>query len=170
MNKTEIIIKRKLFIFLAVLMCISCIYFLLPESANADTISPRHDQNIISLKNGDYITVTLTEKVEAEGRTTAHIKTGTKTYYCRNANNVILWSYSISGTFSYDGIRASCTKVTDTCRINSGLWKNQITSTSRSGNTAVGKITIKKYDLSGRPTNTVTQTIKITCSKTGRLS
>lgn len=118
-------------------------------------------------ENDFYIVVTFTESEDvfrASGT-----KTGSKTITGYNDDNEKLWDATIHCSFSYTGSSATCTAASITYNEYSSKWKITSATTTRSGNTATGNITAKKYVL-GIPVQTVEETISITCSADGTLS
>lgn len=152
---------------------ISYLLFATPVFANAQTLLPLSNiassTEIEMLDNGDYITTTMTEYSDISSTRSANTKTGSKTVTYRNSNDDILWSFTVTGTFSYNGTTSSCTKSTCSYNIKSSAWKNPSTSSSKSGNTASGTITIKQYRL-GLAVNSITRTVNLSCNKNGVLS
>lgn len=122
---------------------------------------------VIIFENGDYITETIT-KESVLNRATNTI-TGQKTSNYRNSNNKLLWSATLKGTFTYTGSRATCTASSITYTVYDDNWKITSAVASKSGNTAKGDVTAKRYVL-GIPTKTVERTITLTCSSSGVLS
>lgn len=88
----------------------------------------------------------------------------TSTYY--NADNEKLWSITLTGTFTYTGSSATCTKSTATYAIYNSRWKVTSAVASKSGRKAIGDFTAKLYTL-GIPVKTVNRTLTISCSNTG---
>lgn len=117
------------------------------------------------LENDFIITVELSENSTLARST---LKTGSKTYTCSNNEGSVLWTYTVHGTFYYNGKTASCTASSDTYTIFDSPWKVESHSSSKSGNTATGTITLNKVYLFV-PTSSLTQTITLFCSPEGTL-
>ena len=83
-----------------------------------------------------------------------------------NSNNEIQWEVCVKGTFTYTGSSATCTKSTVSYKIYNDHWKVTSAVASKSGRTATGEFTLKRYFL-GVPTKTVNETLTLTCSNTG---
>jgi len=122
----------------------------------------------IYLENGDYITTEI-EVVNGGISYRASSLTGKKTITYSTANGTKLWSFTVTGTFSYTGSSSSCTYVTTSYSINSNAWKVTSTSSSKSGNTATGSVTAKEY-FSFAVINTVNHTLTLSCSANGSIS
>ena len=80
----------------------------------------------------------------------------------------MLWSYTLYGTFSYDGSSASCTDTDDDPVVYDTAWSVYSHSCYGSGNTAYGNVTMKKK-IFGITTDTVTKNLTLSCSPTGTL-
>ena len=96
------------------------------------------------------------------------IISGYKTYYYYDSSNQILWSYTLYGTFSYNGSTATCTNTDDSYNINNSNWHNDSHGHYGSGNTAYGSVTMKKKVL-GITVDTVTKNVSLSCSPDGTL-
>lgn len=116
--------------------------------------------------DGSYMVITITEEMNNSRATT---KTASKTANYKNSDGDILWTYKITGTFSYTGSSSTCTAVSDSYTISNSSWHMDSHSTSRSGNTAYGTVTMK-YKVLGVTFNTVSKDLSLTCSATGVLS
>lgn len=116
--------------------------------------------------DGSYLVTTITEEANNSRATT---KTASKTATYKNSDGDILWTYKVTGTFSYTGSSSTCTAVSDSYTISNDNWHMDSHSTSRSGNTAYGTVTMKRKFL-GITTSTVSKDLTLTCSATGVLS
>ena len=94
--------------------------------------------------------------------------TGKKTAYVKNSDNV-LWTVTVTGTFTYTGTKATCTKSSVSTSVKDSRWKISSSSHSKSGNTAKATA-IAKYYLDGSVVSTVSKTVTLTCSASGKLS
>lgn len=115
--------------------------------------------------DGSYTVITITEYILAS---TTSVKQGSKTYNHVSSGNTV-WSYTINGTFSYDGSSSSCTSVSDSYTINNNSWHLNSHYCWKSGNTAYGSVTMD-YKILGITTNSVTRDISLSCSANGTLS
>ncbi len=154
--------KKIISIFLTLII----VFYSLSINLFASAISLSKDIVII-FENGDYITETITTETVLNRAT--NTITGQKTSNYRNSDNELLWSATLKGTFTYTGSRATCTASSITYKIYDDNWKITSAAASKSGNTAKGDITAKRYVL-GIPTKTVERTITLTCSSSGVLS
>lgn len=96
----------------------------------------------------------------------ASTKSHTKSANYYDANGDLAWKVSLTGTFTYTGSSATCTKATKSYKIYDDRWKVTSSGASKSGNKATGNFTVKRY-LGSIPIKTVNKTLTITCSKTG---
>lgn len=75
----------------------------------------------------------------------------------------MLWSYTLYGTFSYNGSSASCTDTDDDPVVYDTAWHVDSNSCYSSGNTAYGNVTMKKK-IFGITVDTVTRDLTLSCS------
>lgn len=131
-----------------------------------------NDENKQIYKNIEYVGNGIVEETIIEEtvsmKSTRTIKSGTKTINYKHGST-ILWSVSVTGTFSYNGKSSSCTNSSVKADSRNRDWKIVNKSSSKNGSTAIGKATAKKYML-GVCIQTINETVKLTCSSTGRLS
>lgn len=122
------------------------------------------DKYVEYFEDGSYIVTEL----ETSGISTfaASTKNYSKSASYYNSDNEKEWTITLSGTFSYTGSSATCTKATKSYKIYDDHWKVTSSSASKSGNKATGNFTVKRY-LAGIPIRTVNKSLTITCSKTG---
>lgn len=116
--------------------------------------------------DGSYLVTTITEEANNSRATT---KTASKTATYKNSDGDILWTYKVTGTFSYTGSSSTCTAVSDSYTISNDNWHMSSHSCSKSGNKASGTVTMK-YKFLGITANTVSKDLTLTCSATGVLS
>lgn len=108
-------------------------------------------------------TIRIDNKILSSGSKTSHI-TGSKTRAYKDAKGNILWSVTVTASFSYDGSTSKCTSASASASVMNTNWKIISKSSSRNGNE--GKATaIAEY----RDSNRTTRTVTIKCSKTGAL-
>ncbi len=96
-------------------------------------------------------------------------KKGEKTIYYKNSSGKTLWSVTVHGTFSYNGTSAKCTSSSVSVTCPSSNWKISKKSSSKSGATATATASAKQYQ-NNSYLRTITKTVKLTCSKTGKFS
>ena len=125
-------------------------------------------QETIALNDGGYCVVTTSETIsDIATIAKTHTKSGQKKYSYYNANDVLCWTYTLHGTFKYDGTTlVSCTDSSHEIAIYKNSWSYSGGSHWESGNTAYGKAT---YQLK-LSTASKTVNLQLSCSKTGVLS
>lgn len=110
-----------------------------------------------------------TASVSPMASNTAKTKTGYKTTYCKNANGTVLWFVKVTARFSYNGATATCISSSISTTIKDSSWKISNKYSTRCSNYGTATATANKYS-SGKIINTITKTVKLTCSPTGTLS
>lgn len=100
---------------------------------------------------------------------TAKTKTGYKTTYCKNANGTVLWSVTVTARFSYNGATATCISSSISTTIKDSSWKISNKYSTRCSNYGTATATADNYS-KGKVINTITKTVKLTCSPNGTLS
>lgn len=156
--RSDITMKKISALLSVVLMLLS----FCPSTAFAEEIVT--DRYVEYFDDGSYIVTEIeTSNISVlSSSTVTNIKTSS--YY--DSDNVKNWTVKLTGTFSYTGSSASCTKSTVNYTIYNDYWKVTSAAASKSGNKATGNFTVKKYIL-GIPTKTVNRTLTITCSNSG---
>ncbi|OUO25103.1 hypothetical protein [Eubacterium sp. An3] len=154
---------KQLFKFLSTITCCLILFF---SSFSAYAYEKVSTTEIEYLDDGTYFEITI-EEIPSIAR--ASTITGKKTATQKAANGTVLWSVTVTGTFSYNGKTAKCTKATDSVTSPGPYWSIASSSASKSGATAKATATAKKT-VNGRVTQKVTKTIKLTCSPSGKLS
>jgi hypothetical protein len=96
-------------------------------------------------------------------------KTRTKEFVFYDSDDIELWSASITATFTYNGTTSSCTSVSKSTTIYKSSWKCTASSCSKSGATATGNFTFKRY-VTLIPVQTVNKTLSLTCDKNGNIT
>lgn len=120
---------------------------------------------IITMEDGSFLTVELT----TTSSRAANTKTGTKTYTYHAADGTVEWKGMVTGTFEYNGSSSTCTVSVCTVTITNKNWYVISKSSSKSGNTAYGYITMGR-DFLGVRVDTENLTIALACDKNGKLS
>lgn len=121
------------------------------------------DSCIEYFEDGSYM---VTEITESSISTFSTSTTKSKNSYYYDSNDNLQWRVTITGTFSYTGSSATCTKATTSYTIYDNAWKVTSAVPSKSGNKATGDFTVKRY-FAGIPVKTVNRIVTITCSNTG---
>lgn len=138
-----------------------------PMSVSADTQEKR-----IYLEDGSYYTETISSipaymiSISALSDTSAKNSTITRTYY--NTSGVAQWSFTLSGTFLYDGTTATCITTSCSTSVLQSGWSCSSKSSHAVGNTAVGDVTMVKK-LLGITIETRTAHLTLTCDPNGNI-
>ena len=147
---------------ISLLMAYTLIICLLPVQALAD--EPR--ETVTRYADGSYIVTSVEESLTARVSGT---KSGTaiKNYYSND--DVLQWKAVLDATFTYNGSSATCTKVNGlNVTIYDSSWSVGSKSTSKSGNTAYGYLTMRGMLVGGE--QGVPVTLTLTCDRNGNLS
>lgn len=151
--------KKKILSLLTACLLVVC---LLP----VQVLAAEREETVTYYADGSY-TVTTVEKhltARASGTVTGN---ETKNYY--SSSNKLQWKAVLNATFTYTGSSATCTKVNSlNVTIYDSAWSVGSKSTSKSGNTAYGYLTMNGKLVSG--TQGVPVTLTLSCDKNGNLS
>ena len=145
---------------------IAAVFILLVFSLETNAASYSNTEKRIINGQPYFIETTISENatfLKAFRQVTANSKTATKTSTIKDSNGAILWSLSVTGTFSYDGNTARCTSCSHQASAGSG-WTIQNSSSGYSGNSATAIATAKRNGLFGY---SMTESVTITCSASG---
>mgnify|MGYP001623829458 CR=1 FL=1 len=130
------------------------------------------DPNTIQTIENDFIIETIIENEYASNDLSllsASTVKKKKTVTYKSTSGTILWSVTVHGTFSYNGTSAKCTSSSVSVTCPSSNWKISKKSSGKSGATATATASAKQYQ-NNSYLRTVTKTVKLTCSKTGKFS
>lgn len=127
--------------------------------ANAQAVTHTKTERIC-FSDGSYIVSEITV-VESRASNT---KTSSKDSIYYDADNVQQWKATVVGTFTYDGITATCTVVSTRFTTYASGWNLDSVSKYKSGNKAIGDfyISYSVWETSVR--------VQLTCDKNGNLS
>lgn len=152
-----------------------CGLFTLPfHTAQAAPTSTDTQPFIQMLENGSYFE-TIIEPVNDIQQNCSILSatkttTKTKTTYYKNSSGVVLWSVSITGTFSYDGNSSTCTSCSHSTTSPGTRWSIVSASSDKSGNSATATATARYCNPSTNISQDYTKSITITCDKNGTVS
>lgn len=125
----------------------------------AEPCAPCGDTEIVDLGDGYTVEYEITE-INPNAR--ASTKTYTKTATCKTADGVVIAIIKLTGTFSYTGSSATCTRASSSYNMYQG-WTYSNRSTTCSGNTAKTSARLSKDFY-------VDVNVVLTCSNTGVIS
>lgn len=118
--------------------------------------------------DGSYLITTIdnepTSAIAPLSNTTTKSKTAK--YY---SGGVAKWYVKVTGTFTYGNGTSKCTSSSVSAGSYASNWKITSKSASKTENVATAKATAKKY-YDGSVVETLTKTVKLTCSPTGKFS
>ncbi len=135
---------------------------LLPVQAAA----AEKDENVIYYEDGSY-SVTVVEKYGTARASGTVSGTKVRNYY--SSANVLQWKAVLDATFTYTGSSSTCTRVNSlNVTIYDSDWSVGSKSTSRSGSTAYGSLTMTLKIIGG--TQGFPVTLTLSCDKNGNLS
>ena len=95
--------------------------------------------------------------------------TDSVTYHYLDANGVILWSATLTGTFYYDGTVSYCTNSSCTTSVQHGNWSETANTPSYAGNAAFASVTMVRKVLF-IVVQTENLNLTLTCDANGNVS
>ena len=151
-----------------IILCLTSALFLLcstPISAKANIITDTYPNTPYTIQT------VITDAVPSPNIITnfdraSHNITKTKTTYMRNSSGTVLWSVSITATFTYDGTR--CISCSPSATAPATTWSIKSISSSKNGNSATAYATATHSSPSS--SKDFTQSVTISCSKNGTIS
>lgn len=154
--------KKIIALLLALISVLSCSVF----AFAADDGQTAENEYVEYFDDGSYLVATVTyEETLARASTVS----GSKKGVLYNSDGEALITFVLQGSFSYTGSSATCTSSSVSYNVHNSSWKVTSATASKSGSTAIGDFTAKRYLLLV-PVETKTVAIKLSCSSTGVLS
>lgn len=95
--------------------------------------------------------------------------TAQKPYYHCNSSGTVLWTATVTGTFTYNGSTSSCISASYSTQVYNSSWSEQSGTAYPSGNTAIADVVMMRK-LLFIVVETVPVTVPLTCDKNGNLS
>ena len=92
-----------------------------------------------------------------------------KTAHYYSSSNVEQWYVKVSGSFTYGNGSAVCNSASVIAKSKNNNWKISNRTSSKSGNSATASATGKRY-ANNVLAETVTKSVTLTCSPTGKFS
>ena len=146
------------------ILCAVLIFEAFCLSASAQEISESSVR--IDYPDGSYCIQTIVvERSNSPFFTAASTKAGTKSSRYYSASNVLQFTVTVRGTFSYNGTSATATSAQYGYSISDNAWSFVSGSASCSGATATATCKFRSS-----PTASKTLSVSLTCSPTGVLS
>ena len=149
----------KKFFTLFTIVC-SILFLSLPVSAL------EQKREIIQLDNGYYLETIIEETPTTRA---SNQKTARKIGNYKNSQGKVVFTVTVTGTFTYTGFSSTCTKSVAEASSKNANWKISSKSASKSGNKATAKATAKRY-VDGTAVETRSCSVTLTCSSNGSLS
>ena len=115
-----------------------------------------------TFSDGSYIESSISFPSTSKALSSSSTKTASKTSTYKNNSGKTLWSVTVTGSFTYNG-----STVSTTCPDRN--WKIIKSFANKTDSTASATVSTAQY-LNGIHMRTINRTIKLTCSKTGKLS
>ncbi len=162
--------KKKFFKILSLILIFTftlSVPFSTAKASDTDSTEAPDSVTYEYFDDGSYIMTTITI-LPSTARTTNYV-TATKTGAYLNADNELLWSVTVTGSFKYTGTTSTCTDASVSTTFKSSAWKLVSSSASKSGNTATATADGKYYFV-GLPVATRSITVTLTCDKNGNLT
>lgn len=148
-----------------------CYIFLLisPINVLGNTNNPMIETEY--LQNGDIIEtiIELDTPSEVSIFSTSKTTSGSKTTRYKSNSGTVLWSVKVYGTFTFNGSSAKCTSSKVTATAPAKSWYISSSSAAKSKNSATAKATARQK-IDGEILQTITRSVTLTCSKSGKLS
>lgn len=151
--------KKRLKFAVAFTMVLCMLFSILTISAGA--VQSEISAETVYFEDGSYMVITL-EMSSANVR--ASTRSASKTASYHNSSGELQYSFTLNGTFSYDGSSATATASSTSYQIYNSDWRCTTCMSSKSGNSVTGTATFKKSIWAN------TKDLKITCSPTGVIS
>lgn len=123
---------------------------------------------VVYYEDGSYAVVVVMKEENTVTRATNR-KSGSKAYKYYTADDELVWTVTLNATFSYNGSSATCTSVNSlNVTIYDDSWSTYSKSSTKSGNTATGYVTMRYSGLLG--SRDIPATVTLSCDKNGNLS
>lgn len=144
------------------LACLMVICLLPLQAGAAESV-----EKVTRYEDGSYTVITV--QTESAVTRATNYRNGSKDFRHYDSGNTLRWKATLTATFSYNGSSATCTAVNSfNVTIYNSDWSVGSKSTSRSGNTAYGYLTMNRKIVGG--TQGVPVTVTLSCDKNGNLS
>ena len=116
-----------------------------------------------------YIESSISFPSTSKALSSSSTKTASKTSTYKNNSGKTLWSVTVTGSFTYNGSTSKCIRSTVSTTCPDRNWKIIKSFANKTDSTASATVSTAQY-LNGIHMRTINRTIKLTCSKTGKLS
>lgn len=123
------------------------------------------EQNVTYYSDGSY---TIVETIQQSSRASKAV-TGNKVSKHYDSDGNLKWEATLTGSFTYTGISATCTSASANVTVYDSAWYIANKSTSKSGNVAYASITMNRK-VAGVTVKKVSADMSLACSADGKLS
>jgi len=121
------------------------------------------------LGNGNTIITTIQYDSTRSSLLRNSTVSGSKKVDYLNANQQIMWTFTVHGTFSISGTSVTCTSASHTVSILGSGWNTISSSSGKSGNSASASAKVGYYSL-GILIQSIERTLTLSCDSNGKLS
>lgn len=152
---------------LSVAICVFLLFVLIipPIDASAAQVPDSTNREVVVFPDGSYMITEIYEEPLSTFRVSSEeTKHGSKTSTGYSVTGEKLYSLTVHGSFTYDGLTAWAVSASYSYTVDSELWSFSGGSASCNGATATASGTFQCAGLSK------TLTVSLTCSATGELS
>ena len=118
--------------------------------------------------NSTNIESSTEENIVATLSRSSSTKSAKRTYTYKTSSGKILWTITVTGTFTYNGSSSSCTKASVSTTCPSITFKLASKSATKHNSTATATASFKQYNDSVY-LRTITRSVSISCDKSGKL-
>ena len=99
-------------------------------------------RHILTFADGSVLIETVPCKINSRSGST----TDQKTYYRMDSSNNLLWSATLTGSFTYNGVSSTCTAASCTTTIYDSAWSEKAVNAYASGSSANADVTmVRKF-------------------------
>lgn len=148
---------KKILTCVIVVLLTACL--IAPVSAFAPPLKER-----IDLPNGYAIITTVIEEPNMTPHSLSSTRSASKIFRAYNFFDELLWTYTLTGEFTYDGNQATATRAYDSYSISDSAWSMGYSDTSCLGDTVYGDATFSCI------TDEQSCSLSITCDPDGGIS
>lgn len=142
---------------------------LIPHDVEASSTLSVSTDSIEYFSDGSYFLTTISIEDEIRNQRATTTRTASKTKSYVDSSGTTLWSFTITGSFAYNGYTCTCGQAKITTNVYSNEWKFTSTSAVPRNNTAIGNITAKQY-INNNLVRTITDSATLTCDVNGNVS
>ena len=144
-----------------------CVFALLMSTLCIDVaaMGTQGTEVVEYFEDGSYCVIAL----EVECGRAAGAKNGTKNYSYYSGDNKLLWTVSLTGTFTYSGISSTCTASNVRITIYNDSWYTEYKASHMSANSALGEASMCRKILGVTVEKRIVE-LTLTCDVDGNLS